>query len=548
VNARNGETATVTSASFTNNATSGLSTSTGNNTTTGTSVTVFAGEAGAITETMTNAANYNAVLACTGNATALSGATLTVAPADTAITCTFTNTRRSTTLTLRKTWAANSIANNAISIPVTTGLINNTAILTSTALAAGNTTTGTAVTVFAGETANFGAESFTTGTAANYNSTLACSAGTFAGSGNGQAAGNSLVITAASTSGAITCTYTNTRRSAQLTLAKTWSGTANAAHNATVTSAGFINAATSGASTNGGGNTTTGTSVTVYAGESGTISEAGTGLASYVQALACAGNGTALAGATLTIAPADTAITCTFTNTLAVPSIAVTKTPSVGNVTTAGTVVTYTVRVTNTGNVPATAISVTDPLGTLTCPTSGTNTIASLAPLAFEDCTMSYTVTQAVIDANGGGDGDIDNTASASGTTGFGPVNGSVSAIVTISGGATLSILKEAIFPPGAGGDVNGNGTADVGEVITYRYTVTNNGNRTVTGVGVSDVHNGYNTDPVPGSEVIFTDVAPLLDSSDGGANSSWDSLAPGDSVRFTATYNVNQDDIDLLQ
>ena len=103
-NARSGETATVTSSGFSNNPRP-LSTSTGNNTTTGTSVTVFAGESGTIGEVLSNAANYDATLSCSGNGTALVGNALTINAADTAITCTQTNTRKSASLTLVKTWA-----------------------------------------------------------------------------------------------------------------------------------------------------------------------------------------------------------------------------------------------------------------------------------------------------------------------------------------------------------------------------------------------------------------------------------------------------------
>ena len=93
----------MTSTGFGNNASSGLSTSTGNNSTIGTSVTVFAGESGTISETLTNAANYTATLACTGT-TGLVGNTLTIGAADTAITCTQTNTREPRPWSCAKSW------------------------------------------------------------------------------------------------------------------------------------------------------------------------------------------------------------------------------------------------------------------------------------------------------------------------------------------------------------------------------------------------------------------------------------------------------------
>ena len=288
-----------------------MSTSTGNNTTTGTAVTVYAGESGTISEVLSNAANYNATLACTGNATALSGNTLTINPADTAITCTQTNTRRSATLTLRKVWSNARVGETAT--VTSSGFGNNASSGLSTSTG-NNTTTGTSVTVYAGES---GTISEVLSNAANYNATLACT-------GNATAlSGNTLTINPADT--AITCTQTNTRRSATLTLRKVWSN-ARVGETATVTSSGFGNNASSGLSTSTGNNTTTGTSVTVYAGETGTISEVLSNAANYTATLACTGNGTALSGNTLTINPADTAITCTQTNTRRSATLTLVKT------------------------------------------------------------------------------------------------------------------------------------------------------------------------------------------------------------------------------
>ncbi len=539
-------------------ATSGLAnntvlfTSTASTGTNGTFVTVYAGETATLpAETMTTGvlANYNTVVACSGGTlvgtngqVATNTLNVTAASTAAAITCTYTNTRKQTNFRLRKAWGANSIAGNVANIGVTTGLINNTVAFTSTASTATN---GATRVVYAGETATLPAETMSTGTLANYTTVVACNVGTLTGT-DGQSAGNTVAISAADTATAtITCTYTNTRKSASLTLRKTWSG-ATAGHTATVASSGFINAASSGVSTSAGNNTTTGTAVTVYAGESGTISETGSNLSSYIQALACTGS-SGLSGTTLTVSNADTAIVCTYTNTLAVPLLTVAKTPSVPSVSAAGAAITYTIRVTNSGNVSATSVTVTDPLGTVTCP--GGNPIPVLAVGAFVDCTLTYTVTQAVFDANGGGDGDIDNTASANGTTAFGAVSQSGSAAVTLTGSAGLTLSKTRVFLPGPTGDVNGNGTADVGDTIIYRYDVTNSGNRTVSGVNINfDNHNGYGSNPAPSSEVMLTDVAPASDSTDATTDASWDSLAPGDTVRFTWSYVVVQADIDLLQ
>jgi hypothetical protein len=175
------------------------------------------------------------------------------------------------------------------------------------------------VTVYAGESGTL-SESFSTGNSNNYNSTLGCS-------GTSGLSGNTLTIDPADTT--ITCTYTNARKSANLTLQKTWSG-AVAGDTATVTSSGFTNNATSGASVSTGNNTTTGTPVTVYAAESGTISESFSvgNAASYVSTVSCSGT-TGLAGNTLTVGNTDTDIVCTYTNNGPGPNLTVTKTVSV---------------------------------------------------------------------------------------------------------------------------------------------------------------------------------------------------------------------------
>jgi large repetitive protein len=169
---------------------------------------------------------------------------------------------------------------------------------------------------------------------------------------------------------------------------------------------------------------------------------------------------------------------------------------------------------------------------------SGNATIASLAPAASQNCTVTYVVPQSVIDNNGGGDGDIDNTASATGTYGATNVSANNSIAVLITRNPLLNVVKTAspTTPRAAG------------TVITYTYVVTNSGNVTMTGVLVNDVHNGNGVLVGPGNETLTTDTAPVGDSTDPAINGTWATLAPGDKVTFTATYTVTQHDVDFLQ
>lgn len=209
VNGISGNTATVTSSGFTNNASSGASVSSGANTTTGSAVTVYAGESGTISESFSvgDGNNYVPSLACTGTS-GLSGNTLTVAPADTSIACTMTNTRKSATLQLRKTWVQ-GIAGNQITAD-SSGFTNNATV---TSVAAGNNTdTGTAVTVYAAETGTL-AETWDTGSVANYDVSLSCS-------GTTGLTGNSLSVTAADHGQTIICIFTNAKKVPILSLLK----------------------------------------------------------------------------------------------------------------------------------------------------------------------------------------------------------------------------------------------------------------------------------------------------------------------------------------
>ncbi|MGO4779175.1 hypothetical protein AB4084_27280, partial [Lysobacter sp. 2RAB21] len=117
-----------------------------------------------------------------------------------------------------KAWAPGSIAGHQVTIGATTGGTNNTASFNAVAPTASNS--GAAVAVAVGDAITLPAETGTN--VANYTTTLACTGGHVLSGTNGQQA-NTLTINSAN---AAVCTYTNTLRTANLTMRKQWSGAA----------------------------------------------------------------------------------------------------------------------------------------------------------------------------------------------------------------------------------------------------------------------------------------------------------------------------------
>ncbi len=183
-----------------------------------------------------------------------------------------------------------------------------------------------------------------------------------------------------------------------------------------------------------------------------------------------------------------------------VPELAITKTANVASVDAAGDDIIYTVSVENTGNITLTNLLVTDPM------TGLSETIASLAPGASQSFNVTYEATQADFDNRGGGDGDIDNTATADSDQ-TDAVD--ASATVSLAYGPSLTITKSA----------NVASVDEAGDDIVYTVSVQNTGNVTLTNLVVNDPMTGL-------SETIA-------------------SLAPGASASFDVTYEATQADFD---
>ncbi|QIM17820.1 hypothetical protein G7066_02350 [Leucobacter coleopterorum] len=169
-----------------------------------------------------------------------------------------------------------------------------------------------------------------------------------------------------------------------------------------------------------------------------------------------------------------------------------------------GETIAYSFVLTNTGNVTLTGVGVDDPkAGAVTCPTT------TLAPGENVTCTADspYTVTEGDVLAGG-----VFNTATGNGTTpaGVEPIVPPIDTIVTPASvpGPSLALQKV-----GSLGDTNGNGLADAGETVVYSFLMVNNGNVTLTGVGVDDPKAGAVTCPTttlaPGENVTCTADSP---------------------------------------
>lgn len=157
-----------------------------------------------------------------------------------------------------------------------------------------------------------------------------------------------------------------------------------------------------------------------------------------------------------------------------VPDIEVTKTATVAQYTAVGETVTWDIAVENTGTTTLAPITVSDPLAdTVTCPTSGDETIALLDPTDGETCVASRTVT-----AFDMATAAIDNTATATGQA---------------PGGATVSDSDTASVPRVDADLVtvkslsSGDTNPQIGDTVSFEIVVTNNGPADATSVTLTD-------------------------------------------------------------
>jgi uncharacterized repeat protein (TIGR01451 family) len=220
--------------------------------------------------------------------------------------------------------------------------------------------------------------------------------------------------------------------------------------------------------------------------------------------------------------------TGTFRLTWRFTGFTVAKSVSSATISAPGTL-TYTITVANAGVAALTGPTITDSLllgaaaRTLTSgPTLSSGDSNSNGQVDTTE-TWVYTATFAVPQADIDLGGTYANTATFDTAETIAHTSNTATTAITQS--PALSIDKSWAFAS-PGDDADGDGLADVGDLITYTYAVTNTGNVTVTGVSVNDTHNGYGS---------LSAITPA----------SVASLAPAATALFTATYTAIQADID---
>ncbi len=250
-----------------------------------------------------------------------------------------------------------------------------------------------------------------------------------------------------------------------------------------------------------------------------------------------------LSGTTATTDDATVITLCQGDTTIALVKAGIFNDEDQDNCTDVGETISYTFTVTNTGNVSIDNIVLTDPLLEAPNPvvaiafasgdTDGDN---QLDPTETWTYTADYTVTQTDIDAaqvtnqatvNGQNVLTDANVSDLSGTT---ATTDDATVITLCQGDTTIALVKAGIF-----NDEDQDNCTDVGETISYTFTVTNTGNVSIDNIVLSD----------PLLEAPNPVVAIAFASGDTDGDNQLD---PTETWTYTADYTVTQTDIDAAQ
>ena len=261
----------------------------------------------------TSASDYTTTFACTGAAATPGGSglarTITVAAGETVV-CTFTNTRNTGSIELKKDWVGTA---GNVDLFIKKGA---TQIDTASANGADGTTGANTVDTGTYDLSEvFGANT----SASDYTTTFACTGAAATPGGSGLA--RTITVAAGET---VVCTFTNTRNTGSIELKKDWVGTAGNVDLFIKKGATQIDTA----SANGADGTTGANTVDTGTYDLSEVFGANTSASDYTTTFACTGAAATPGGSglarTITVAAGETVV-CTFTNTRNTGSIELKK-------------------------------------------------------------------------------------------------------------------------------------------------------------------------------------------------------------------------------
>ncbi|MCK7590037.1 gliding motility-associated C-terminal domain-containing protein [Subsaxibacter sp. CAU 1640] len=185
---------------------------------------------------------------------------------------------------------------------------------------------------------------------------------------------------------------------------------------------------------------------------------------------------------------------------------------------------------TNEGNASITNVVLDDPMlgGTIALSSGDTDSDGELDVDEIWIYTSDYTITQTDIDA-----GQVSNQATVTGTSTGGvdvsdlsddnSITEDDTTVTTLCQSAAIALIKTGVFNDG-----DGDSCSDVGETITYTFTVTNEGNASITNVVLDD--------PMLGGTIALSS----------GDTDSDGELDVDEIWIYTSDYTITQVDIDL--
>lgn len=258
-------------------------------------------------------------------------------------------------------------------------------------------------------------------------------------------------------------------------------------------------------------------------------------------------------------ATASTSITTvaglTVTKTAAAPTVAA---GTSATITDAGDTILFTYVLKNVGSVTLTTVFPSD-AGPKFNGIAGTNVLSAFSPAsavtltagASQTFTASYVLSLTDVKNGAGITNGVTNTAAA---TGKSPAAATITApnsnaTTTITASPILTIVKTRVLTDTSGLTA---GKADLNEIVTYTYTISNTGNVPMTNISVNDLHGTPGVVVPLGPGGITTDTLTVFGpygaaaSPDTTANDGiWTTLAPGATITFSWPHTVTQTEVD---